>query len=174
MTPELSVVENTDLSYLDHHNSLYTKEQKIQAASTYLLCGNVYQTATSCGLTVNTISDWKTRSSWWPQLMEDLRKEKQDQLDAVLTVAIDSLVDKLKVRLDEGDPYVKKDGTVGFLPVKTKDLAVTMAVLYDKRALVRGEATSIRKDSNESLKSLEEKFKSIALSMKEKDVISEQ
>lgn len=174
MTPELSVVEDTDLSYLEHHNSKYSKEQKIKAAATYLLSGNVYQTAMTCGLEVNTISDWKTRSVWWPKLIEDLRKEKQDQLDAVLTTTLDTLLTNVSQRLEEGDPYVKKDGTIGFMPVKAKDMAVMAAIFYDKRALIRGEATQIKRESNDSLKSLEEKFKAIAVSMKEKDIVSEQ
>lgn len=170
----VEVAEDVDLSYLDHPKSTYTREKKIEVCATYLLSGNVYQTAISCGVPRVLVSDWKTRSAWWDQLVEDLRKQKQDDLDAVLTCLIDDLTGKLNQRLDQGDPYVKKDGTIGYIPVKTKDLAVTMAVLYDKRALIRGEATSIRTDSNTSLKALENRFKEFTTSLKEKDVVAEQ
>lgn len=171
---ELVVDTNLDLSYLDHQASKYTREQKIKACATYLLCGNVYQTAMTCGLDPNTVSDWKTRSTWWPELTDQLRKDHQDSLDAIVTTTIDTVIGKLTERLDQGDAYVQKDGSVGYLPVKAKDLAVIMAVLYDKRALIRGEATSIRKESTESLKTLENRFKEFALSLKEKDIVSTQ
>lgn len=171
---ELVIDEGIDLSYLDHHNSKYTKEQKIKACATYLLCGNVYQTAMTCGIPREKISDWKTRSSWWPELVDQIRKEKQDELDAIVTTTIDNVIGKLVERIDQGDAYTTKDGGVGYLPVKAKDLAVIMAVLYDKRALIRGEATSIRKESTDSLKTLENRFKEFALQLKEKDVVSAQ
>lgn len=174
MINEIELKEDVDLSYLESPFAKYPKELKIKAAATYLTSGNVTETAVSCGLDQRLVSDWKNNSKWWPQLIEDMRKAKQDQLDAVLTHAIDNLLDKLGTRIEEGDPYVKKDGTIGYMPVKTKDLAVTMAVLYDKRALVRGEATSIRKESTESLKTLENRFKEFALQLKEKDVVSTQ
>lgn len=171
---EVEIREEVDLSYIDSPHAKYPKELKIKAAATYLTSGNVTETAMICGVDVKLISDWKQNSKWWPQLIDDMRKAKQDQLDAVLTTAIDGLLDKLGTRIEQGDPYVKKDGTIGYLPVKTKDLAVTMAVLYDKRALVRGEATSIRKESTESLKTLENRFKEFALQLKEKDVVANQ
>lgn len=171
---EKDVEEDYDLRFLDHHNSTYSREQKLAAVQTYMLTGSLTQTALNTGLPDRLIINWKQNAVWWDEALEKARKLKQDTLDATLTNTIHNVTKKLVERLEEGDPYIKKDGDIGFMPIKFKELAVGMAVLYDKRALIRGEATSIRKESQESLKTLENRFKEFALQLKEKDVVSKQ
>lgn len=166
--------KDLDLSFIDHPQAKYTVDQKTKAVTTYLLTGSQLQASIVAGVPYQRVKGWKAQAAWWHEALEKLRKEKQDELDSTLTNTIHDVSKKLMERLEEGDPYVKKTGEIGYMPIKMKDLAVSMAVLYDKRALIRGEATSIRKESTESLKTLENRFKEFALQLKEKDVIDTQ
>lgn len=105
-----------------------------------------------------------------------LRKRAlQLKLEDSLTDTIHIAIDEIRERMDNGD--YKRDprtGEIFRLPVSMKEIASTLAIIYDKRALIRGEATSIKAESKASLQSLKESFEQFALQMKEKEVVSVQ
>jgi hypothetical protein len=104
-----------------------------------------------------------------------LRKRAlQLKLEDSLTDTIHTTVETIKERIENGDYKVNlKSGEIFRVPVNMKDLASTLAIIYDKRALIRGEATSIKSESKATLQSLKANFEMFALQLKEKDVISE-
>ena len=167
--------QDIDLTHLEHHLAVYPKEIKLKAVALFCSLGNYKRVAQELGIPEGTIKDWKNKSPWWDDLSIKIRKEQQRDLDALLTNTIHKAIGQLTDRLDNGDlKYDSKSGELIRVPVGAKDLSVTMAVLYDKRALLRGEATSIRTESKTSLQQLEERLKQHALQLKEKDVISSQ
>ena len=56
------------------------------------------------------------------------------------------------------------------IPMKGRDLAVTAGVLYDKRALIRGDASGRNVSSNQAktLEALEKRMQQFATQLKEK------
>ena len=104
-----------------------------------------------------------------------MKKERQKELDTLLTNTIHKAVEDLNDRLSYGDYKLDaKTGELHRVPIGAKDIAVTLAIIYDKRALIRGEATAIRQESKATLESLENKFKQFAVELKEKDIVSKQ
>ena len=167
--------QDIDLRNLEHPNAVYPKEIKIKAVALFCALGNAKQVAESLGIPTNVLYSWKNESPWWDDLSIKIRKEQQRDLDALLSTTIHKAVNEISDRLENGDlKYNARTGETVRVPIGAKDLSVTMAILYDKRALLRGEATSIRAENKTSLQLLEEKLKAHALQLKEKDVIATQ
>ena len=171
--------ENTDwdLKALHHPLAQYSEEVKIKAVTTYALTGSVNQVVKATGLRQDLISNWKTRSAWWEDALKKVRKEKQDELDAVLTQTIDEAFEEVRDRIKDGD-YLRdaKTGELYRVPMKGKELAVTAAVMFDKRSLIRGDATSISSKKQDPLKEIEDKLTAFAkMSMESREkIVSEQ
>jgi len=155
---------NIDLKDMYAPNSPYTPEQKIQAAQAYLITGSSYQAQKYCGIKADVIRDWKTRSSWWPDLFIQVRKTKNDELDANFSAVIHSAVGEVADRVTNGDSKLQKDGSLVKVPMGGKELAIVLGILYEKRALLRGDVTS-RTDTGgnkDAMKLLQSKFEDIA------------
>lgn len=174
MSLELTVnpVIEFDVEALSAPDSKYTREKKVEAISLFMVTNNLTQVAEQLNIPINTLSNWKNRSPWWDETIQSIRKEKQLELDTLLTNTIHTAVNQLVDRLDNGDYKVDKQGDLHRVPISARDLATTLSIIYEKRALLRGEATAIRTESTITLQSLEDKFKQFALNIKEKDVIS--
>jgi hypothetical protein len=170
-----SLPEDFDTSYIDHPLAKYTPETKIKFVGVFFETGSVNAASDSCGVPRDLGHHWKKDSPWFDETLAALRREKQKELDAVLTQAIQKSLASVIDRIEDGDFFHDvKTGEIKRIPMKGKELAVTLAVLYDKRALLRGDATQIKQESKATLQSLEDKFKQFALTLKEKDVVSNQ
>ena len=142
--------------------SKYNDEQRRQAIGVYIVTGNYAETAKQMNMPKRTVHDWSKRE-WWLSLVEQVRSEKQDELDSQITGSINRALKSVNDRLDLGDEYIKKDGTTGYKAVSCRDSATVLGILYDKRALIRNMPTSITSntDSDKLLK-LKEQFEQLA------------
>lgn len=152
----------------------WSPEDKIAAASAMMICGSSPKAASHLkrhyGLEIaeSTIRWWAAEASWWPDLMKVLRKEKDEELDAMQTDMIHKSAEELQDRLDQGDEVVTKDGDVVRKAVGARDLAIIHGTLYDKRALKRGDPTSkVERSDSEALAQLAEQFSNFAKKMEE-------
>lgn len=163
--------EDIDWSFIDHPLARYPRETKVQAISLYMSTSSTTKVAEALNIPVDLVH-WWMKSPWWQEAWDKLRKQKQLELDSLLTRTIHKAVADLNDRLENGDYKLNaRTGELNRVPVGAKDIAVTLAIIYDKRALIRGEATAIRAESKATLESLESKFKDFAIQLKEKDVI---
>jgi len=152
-----------DLSDLYAPQSPYSPEQKIAAAQAYLITGTSVQAQKYCGVKADIIRDWKSKSNWWHTLFETVKKQKNDELEASFTRIMDSSLLQLSDRLDDGDYKVQKDGSILRVPMGGKEIAVILAIMYDKRALLRGDVTSrVEKKESNAMVLLQNKFEDIA------------
>lgn len=73
-----------------------------------------------------------------------------------MTDAINQAIFQMTDRINNGD-YVRdtKTGEIVRVPMKGKELAVSAAVVFDKRSLIRGDATSISSKKIDPLKDIE-------------------
>lgn len=149
-----------DLKELYSPKSKYTPEQKIEAVAAYMITGTIKSAAKICGIPRKTVSDWKNQALWWDDTLRECRKKKQDELDANFTGVIHTAVGKLLDRVEQGDPKLQKDGSIISIPMSGRDLAISMSILFDKRALLRGDPTSkVEKTSErERLEQLSKQF----------------
>lgn len=158
-----------ELSDLYAPGSKYTPEQKVNAVMTFVLTGTIKKTAKLVGMPQQTLSDWKNKAEWWDEVVAECRKKKQDELDAMYTNLIHDTVEQVADRIKNGDTKVDRNGVATKVPMSGRDLAITMAVTFDKRQLLRGEATSrVEKVSEkERLDKLADNFKKMSQKMKE-------
>ena len=154
-------------------------ELKVQAAVCYMLTGTVKGVERMTGISHQTVSEWKNKSLWWPSVLTKVKKDKQEELDAEITALLHQSTAALKDRLEHGDVTLHKMGDSVEKHEKKlsgRDLATIINTLYDKRAMLRGDPTSIsaKTTSSDVLEELKATFEKIADSAYTKKVISDQ
>lgn len=135
---------------------------KLEAAIAYLMTGSTEEAGRMVNVPGRTIRSW-TQESWWEDVIKEAQTVKQKELDAIWTGLIHKAADKLRTTIDEGETVLTKTGETKKIPVKAKDLAIIMSIAVDKRALMRGQATS-RKETvtiEKKLDMIADKFKEI-------------
>lgn len=155
---------DVDLANLYAPNSKYTADQKVSAVMAFITTGSSRKASKVCGINETVIRDWKTRSSWWPEVYAECKKKKQEELDGAITDIIHRSVGHLLDRLEEGDTKIDRNGRPHQAPLSGRDVAWIMAVLFDKRQLIRGEATSRSEKVSEDdrLSKLQAQFEKMA------------
>lgn len=148
-------------------------EIKIQAAACFMMTGTVNGAERLSGIDHRTISDWKNNAQWWAPVLSKVRKEKQDELDAKLTSLIHKSTDALEDRLANGEEVMTKDGFQK-KQLNARDIINSISTLYDKRAMLRGDPTSIthKATSSDVVKELREEFAAIAARAMEAKVVN--
>lgn len=122
--------------------SKYTPADKIAALTAWLVTGSAARAEVHCGVPAGTINTWKHKSEWWPAIEAAIKKEKNDEMEAMLTGILHQSLDNITDKLENGDTfYDTKRGETYQLPVKAKELAALTGILFDKRALMRGDPT---------------------------------
>lgn len=122
--------------------SNYPEDKRRQAVLVWVMSGNMEDVSRKTGIPARTLQDWKKNADWWDSLVTEFRAQKNEELDAAYTKIIHDISEAIKDRVMYGDYIVNKDGSTSRKPVNMKDLAVSGAVLFDKRALNRGDPTS--------------------------------
>lgn len=166
---------NFDLKELYDPRSPWTPEQKLGAVLAYIITGTSRGVFLHTGIPAGTVRRWKHKAAWWPDAVSQMRKRKQDEVDSKLTGALDRIIDNLMDRVDNGDVVMNKDGGQERKPIAGRDLAIIMGVTFDKRALMRGDATSrVEKvTTNDTLKLLESRFVKLSQQIEGKTVEGE-
>ena len=156
-------------------NEQYTPEQKIQTVMYYLTeGGKASRVAKKTGIKASTIRKWKSSAPWWGEVMKKCRAIKQDELDAAFTLVIHDTVDRIHERVLHGDVKLDKEGNLVAVPMSGKDLAYVANSLFDKRSLLRGDPTTLKKDvsTTDQLKAVEQKLLKAMEDAKERNVVS--
>ena len=160
------------LQEINYRCDKYTPAQRIQAATVWTVTGNDREVERQTGIPRHAIIYWRRKSPWWKELVRQVRKAKQDELDAMLTGIIFKGVEQIADRIENGNPKrsITEDGRVleYTVPLSAGELATaTLAIPYDKRALLRGDPTarterSSQDEIQESLAKLANTFESFA------------
>ena len=98
--------------------AIWTKNQKLQVVSTYLMLGSMTQTAIVTGIPYDTIRGWKPLQ-WWKDYALQLQAEDVQQLDSNLRRIVDKSLKSLEDRIDLGDAqFDQKTGKIKRIPIK--------------------------------------------------------
>lgn len=126
--------------------------------------------AAKYGISYNTVNQWK-KHGWIYEAVEIAKELVQEKIDRRLTGVIDKALTNLDKQLEKGEEIVTKTGTIMKKAVCAKDNALIAAIAFDKRQLLRGEATQIHEEKagEDKLLKLAEEFKKFA--MKEEKTI---
>lgn len=138
----------------------YPPEKKLAAVTMYFSLGSMKETGKQLGIHWSTISYWRRHSSWWDEITNKLRREKQDELDAMMTSYLHEAQEQALDRIKYGDYKLTASGELKRIPMSGRDIALTSVAFFDKRALIRGDATSIarRQDPLKEIKGKLEAF----------------
>ena len=143
----------------------YPDEKRIEVVSLYACIGNPDTISDLTGVSVGTIRGWR-RQEWFVALLEEIRDENNEKLDANFTQIVQKAQDLILDRLENGDFVLTKDGELIRKPVNARDLALTSAITVDKRQIIRNKPTSISEQHVTPvigrLEQLAETFKTLA------------
>jgi hypothetical protein len=149
---------------LASQGSKYTDKQRRQAIGAFVILGNYQATANEVNIPYTTVFGWGQKE-WWLNALEEVRREKADELDVQVSNSITKALKSVDERLEHGDAYVLKDGGTAYKPVSARDSATVFGIMYDKRALMRNMPTSITQSTDSAkLLKLQEKFEELASS----------
>jgi len=173
----LPAVDNAEYDFLVdlyHPNAKYPAELKLATVQAYFTTGGSKAASRLTGVNYKIIDEWRTKSQWWPAAYAKAKKDKQEELDAQLTALIDKAFSAIEDRVLKGDEILGKDGRLMRKKMSGKDLATTGAIMYDKRAMLRGDPTSItaRASVTDTLAMLRQEFTQIAKAELDKTVIN--
>jgi hypothetical protein len=149
----------------------YTREFKIEAAAAFLSYGEEKPVLALFNIPQQTFNLW-TKQPWWEICIEIARFRQGQLLDSRLSKIIELSTAAVIDRLENGEEVLMKDGSREMVQVKARDAMLMAAIATDKRQLIRGQPTSIRRDEN--LGNLAKKLQQIGASGKKGALIEQE
>jgi uncharacterized protein (DUF4415 family) len=119
-----------------YKKSVWSQNQKLQAVSTYLMLGNMAETAIVTGIPLPTLKLWK-QSDWFKEFSLQLKTEDVQQLDSNLKRVINKALKATEERIDFGDAqFDQKTGDIVRVPIKAHvALKITTDLLSKQQKL---------------------------------------
>lgn len=115
----------------------WSEDDRIKAATVYAMTGNASRVEEITGVPAGTIRQWKTQE-WWPQIIDRIRYEKDDELDVKFTGIIDKAVDLVNDRLENGDIVLDVNtGKTYKRQIPGREAAGIVATFIDRRTALR-------------------------------------
>ena len=125
---------STDRRY---KKSVWSQNQKLQAVSTYLMLGNMAETAIVTGIPLPTLKIWKT-ADWFKEFSLQLQTEDVQQMDSNLKRVVDKALKAVEDRIDLGDAqFDQRTGDIVRVPIKAQvALKITSELMTKKDKLL--------------------------------------
>ena len=120
----------------DDTSGWWSDKQKLETVQTYLMFGNLAQTARVLNIPEATVYRWRM-TSWWKEIEGELKTQDELQLSAKLKRTMERSMDIVDDRLEHGDyVYDQKTGQMKRKPVSVKDAHKVSMDLLTKRDLI--------------------------------------
>ena len=149
-----------------YRTSKFKKPETILKALAMIASGTAKRVACrTTGLPYQTYVKW-IHKPWYHNVMELIKIEFDNQLDASLTQTTHKAIDKLNDRMDNGDiTGYDKEGNAINKPMSGRDLGVTFATIFDRRQLLRNKPTSDSetKTTKQHLDGIAKRFEDMAV-----------
>ena len=119
-----------------YKRSVWTQNQKLEAVSTYLMFGNMAESAVVTGIPLQTLKVWKT-TDWFKDYSLQLQTEDVQQMDSNLKRVIQKALKATEERIDMGDAqFDQKTGDIIRIPIKAHvALKITTELLTKQQKL---------------------------------------
>jgi len=127
---------------LANQGSKYSDQDRYAAMACYAVHGNFTKCKDLLVIPVKTIHDW-SKSEWWLSAIEQVRSEKQDEIDSGVQKIIDRAIDSVITRLDKGDEMITSKGETLYKAVSARDSATILGIAFDKQRILRMLPTTI-------------------------------
>ena len=151
---------------LRHSKHWWPDDKKIEAATLYAVIRNFKQVSDLTGVSVRTLEQW-TLETWWTEAISKVIKLKNEELDGKITQALDKGLDIILDRFTNGEIFIDRKTKDQYrVPMSTKNTALATDILFDKRQLLRGEATTRTETitQEQRLLALKDQFEKLAAS----------
>lgn len=149
-----------------HNTHWYPEEDKIEAATLWAVTRDVERVHEITTIPRWAIKRWM-KEPWWDNVVQQVRKEQNELLDAKLTSVISKAVDVITDRIENGEVFVDRKTKEQYrVPVNVKSASIALEVTSKERHLLRGEATSRSEavDPDQKLQKLKDQFEKLAQS----------
>ena len=111
----------------------------IRAATVYALTGSMIATSEQCNQSVGSIHAY-SKLPLFQEHFEKIRKEKILEIQARLSHIVDLSSRALADRIENGDEYVSKDGSIQRKSMSGKDIAIVMGITIQRGMELAGTA----------------------------------
>lgn len=125
------------------HGNAWNDKKRIEVATAHAmgLSAPLIEAATS--VPAQTIRHWRMQD-WFKDLVEEIRREDDNSVDAKLTKIVGKSLDAIVDRLENGDfMFDSKSGEFIRKPLAARDITRVADTMFDKRNLLRGKPTTI-------------------------------
>lgn len=147
-----------------HNPKWWPDSKKVEAATLHVALGDMERVSTLTKVPLKELQEWK-KQDWWLTTQQQVKREGLEKMDAAISNVLDGAIAKMADTIENGDSmYDIKRGTVVKVPMTGRDLAIVAGTMFDKRQLIRGEATKITKTEDQAamLEKLAEKFAALS------------
>lgn len=125
------------------HGNAWSEKKRIEVATAHAMGLSAPLIEATTGVPAQTIRHWRM-TDWFKDLIEEIRREDDNTVDAKLTKIVSKSMDVIVDRLENGDfMYDPKQGEFVRKPLAAKDVNKIADTMFDKRNLLRGKPTSI-------------------------------
>jgi hypothetical protein len=107
--------------------------KRMEVVARYMLLGNMRLVSEQMNIPYNTLTTWKS-SSWWPEIVEQLRRQKQTKTNQSIVRLIEQSLEVMEDRLQNGDfVFDQKTGQVVRKPVNVRDATAIATNLLQRQ-----------------------------------------
>lgn len=140
-------------------------DKKIEAATVYAVVKNVSKTSKITGIPEYAIKKFQ-KDPFFDNVVSKVNQQKNEELDQYLTDIVHKAAEVIKDRLENGETIVTRDGKIIEKPITAREATAVLGTVFDKRQLLRGEATSRSETTSggDRLKDLQARFEALAQS----------
>lgn len=125
------------------HGNAWSDKKRIEVATAHAMGLSAPLIEATTGVPAQTIRHWRM-TDWFRDLVEEIRREDDNSVDAKLTNIVSKSMDVITDRLENGDfMFDSKAGEFVRKPLAAKDVNRIADTMFDKRNLLRGKPTSI-------------------------------
>jgi len=149
---------------------IFPQAKYVEAATIFAATGSCKKVEELCGVPEKIVRSW-IKQTKFKEILEEIRDENDELIDAKFTELVDQALTGLKDRLEGGDYILnQRTGELQRKPISARELAQITSVNIDKRQLLRGKPTSRSEVVGEGkrLEQLAEQF--IKMTQKKKEI----
>lgn len=139
----------------------HSREKILECAAHWVVTGSLIAVERQTGVSRKTVNYWR-KAEWWEPLIDAIRADKSDELDARLTGLIHRAADEVADRLEGGEYRRDKNDEIVRVPVSARDAMMISAIAFDKRQINRNLPTSISENASDRLKMLQAQLAAVS------------
>lgn len=149
-----------------HSAKWWPDVKKIEVATLYAVLRDSKKINQLTDVPVSVIDNW-INEPWFGDIVLKVRKERNEKLDSAITDVLAKGLEIVQDRFENGELMVnRRTGEEYRVPVNVKNVALVADIFFDKRQLIRGEATTRTETitQEQKLEKLKNNFEKLARS----------